>query len=133
MKKRLILGLALLLALPLMAEDKIYKTVDAEGNVVYTDQKPSEDAVPVDLPELTIIDPVEIGTQAVAPEQNDDRNQDANEMTFRILSPTQDETIWNTAYTVNVQLELSPDIPPGAQIALFVDGVLKTTTQSLSA
>ena len=132
LNKLLILLVTVLLALPLMAEDKIYKTVDEDGNVVYTDQKPSDDAEPVDLPELTIVDPVEIGT-APAPNSNGSQNQDQNQMTFRIVSPTQDETIWNTAYTVDVRLELSTGIPPGAQIALFVDGQLKTTTQSLSA
>jgi len=33
----------------------IYRVVDENGNVTYTDQKPSDDAVPMVLPEISVI------------------------------------------------------------------------------
>jgi hypothetical protein len=34
---------------------EVYKTVDEDGNVIYTDQRPSPDAEPMDLPGLSVI------------------------------------------------------------------------------
>lgn len=124
-----LLALLLLLALPLVAQDKIYKVVDADGNVIYTDQKPDDDSEPLDLPELSIVDPVEIGT---LPARAQDAPEAAPELIFSIDSPMQDETIWNTGFTVDVQMSLNTNIPAGTQIVLFVDGEQKATTRALS-
>lgn len=124
-----LLALMLLSALPLMAQDKIYKVVDADGNVTYTDQKPDDDSEPIDLPELSIVDPVEIGT---LPARAQGEAEAAPELAFSIASPMQDETIWNTGFTVDVQMSLNTEVPVGAQIVLFVDGEQKATTRALS-
>ena len=129
MNRMLIALLALMLALPLAAQDRIYKTVDADGNVIYTDQKPSDDAEPIDLPELSVVDPVEIGTLPARPQRAAD---EAPELVFSIASPIQDETIWNTGFTVDVRMSLSTEMPAGSQIVLFVDGEQKATTRALS-
>ena len=48
--QRLLIPLALLSLLAFTAaRAEIYKVVDEHGNVTYTDQKPSPDAVPVQL------------------------------------------------------------------------------------
>ena len=48
----------LVLAGPLAAQSggEIYKVVDEHGNVTYTDQRPSEGAVPMDLPPLSVVE-----------------------------------------------------------------------------
>ncbi|MEM1080490.1 MAG: DUF4124 domain-containing protein [Pseudomonadota bacterium] len=125
----LLIAVLLSVALTATAEDAIYKTVDEDGNVVYTDQRPSTDAEPLDLPELTVVDPVEIGTAAP---QATEAAEAPPPMELRIVSPLQDETIWNTGYTVDVQLDLTTVMPAGGEIHLFVDGEHKATTRALS-
>ena len=44
----------LLVAVPATAQ--VYKCVQEDGTVVYTDQRCSDDAQPMDLPELTVMD-----------------------------------------------------------------------------
>lgn len=111
----------------------IYKTVDENGNVVYTDQRPSEDAEPIPLPELTVVDPVEIGdSSAVDGNSENDRNAGSN-LEFTIVSPEPDEQIVNTGYTLNVQLSLNLDLPAGAEVVYILDGEEVRTTRSLSA
>ena len=58
MNKGMITALvAAVLLLPLngWSEGQIYKVVDEDGNVTFTDQKPSSNAEPVDLPPLSVI------------------------------------------------------------------------------
>lgn len=120
---------------PLHAQE-IYKTVDENGNVVYTDQKPSDDAVPVELKELTVVDPVKLGDQNVLSETAE-KEQDAEPQALydpglTILSPTPGQTIQNTAYVLDVQVDAERELPEGTQLAYLVDGELRATTRSLS-
>ena len=48
--------LALALPLAVAAEGEIYKVVDEDGNVTFTDQRPSDTAQPMDLPPLSVIE-----------------------------------------------------------------------------
>jgi hypothetical protein len=113
-----------------LAQD-IYKTVDEDGNVVYTDQKPSEDAEPVTLPDLTVVDPVDIGDPSAA--SSDDRETpDAAGPPLQILSPAAEETIWNTAYRLPVSVSVDGRIPSGAQLIYLVDGEERMTTRAQS-
>jgi hypothetical protein len=125
----LMLG-ALLLPLAAQAEGEIYKVVDKDGNVIYTDQRPSSDAKPMDLPELSIVktDPVEplpgaATTQAAEqpgkPTPNELRRMLAD---FRILQPQQEETFWGTGNQVTVAWGSSQSIPEGLSARLYVDG-----------
>jgi len=41
---------------------------------------------------------------------------------FNIVSPKQQETLWNVGTAVNVQVELDPPLQPSHLIDLFVDG-----------
>ncbi|MDX1625187.1 MAG: DUF4124 domain-containing protein [Wenzhouxiangellaceae bacterium] len=131
---RLAAPIALLIAaaaLPLAAQE-IYKTIDEDGNVVYTDQKPSEDAKPLKLPELTIVDAERMPDRAPSTGSSETQTIEPVEVEFRIASPEPDEIIVNTGYRVDVRVELGVDLPPGAQVAYYVDGELKKTVPSLS-
>jgi hypothetical protein len=55
--------------------------------------------------------------------------------TFNITSPAQQETLWNTGGSVNVQLAIEPRLQPNHRIDLFIDGQrrnLNVTTPQLS-
>jgi len=113
------------------AAQDIYKTVDADGNVVYTDRKPSEDVEPIPLPELTVVDPVQLGE----PGAIDEAGETAFEATgpaLRILAPEPGETIWNTAYVLSVEVDAAGPLPSGAQLVYLIDGEEFATTRSQS-
>ena len=118
---------------PAEAQD-IYKTVDENGNTVYTDQKPSDDAQPVKLRELTVVDPVDLGNeQAVSGNVGESEGgASAPEFGLRIVTPNSDETIWNTAYVLTVQVQTDREIPAGARLDYLVDGEVRSTTRAQS-
>ena len=128
----LLAGLFLAVAAPAAWAQQIYKTVDEDGNVVYTDQKPSEDAEPIPLPELTVVDPVELGDPAVAGGQSSNQESEMAQIDFSITAPMADEVIINTAYRLDVRVDLEVDLPRSAQIVYLVDGEEKLTSREMS-
>ncbi|NKI35394.1 DUF4124 domain-containing protein [Wenzhouxiangella sp. XN79A] len=108
---------------------QIYKTVDENGNVVYTDQKPSDDAEPIPLPELTVVDPVDLGNPAVA---SDDDEPEPRTIEMSIVSPLADEVIINTAYRLDVEVEFDAELPRGVEIVYRIDGEERLTSRERS-
>lgn len=119
-----------LLAMSAYAEGEIYKIVDKDGNVTFTDQRPAANAQPMDLPPLSIIE-----TDTPAPAANTDGAAGTEEpqpptprelrrqfRDFRITRPLQEETFWGTENTVVVTWESSQPIPPQMRVLLYVDG-----------
>jgi hypothetical protein len=130
----LMLGALALASAPIAAQE-IYKTVDENGNVVYTDRKPSDDAQPVTLPELTVVDPVELGDQAAADASAGNRSPDdepASDFGLSIVSPEPEATIRNTAYVLSVQVATDRELPSGTRLAYLVDGEVREQTRALS-
>jgi hypothetical protein len=119
----------LLLPFAAFPEGEIYKIVDKDGNVIYTDQRPSAAAEPMDLPELSVIQTeapppapaVEAAAEAeaTAPTAKDLRKLYAD---FRILQPQPEETFWGTENTVVVAWGSSEPVPPEMAVKLYVDG-----------
>ena len=130
MIKTLLTMLALLVPLAALAEGEIYKVVDKDGNVTYTDQRPSSDARPMDLPELSVVktDPVEpLPNTAAQTASQEPGKPTPNELRrllgdFRILQPQQEETFWGTGNQVTVAWGSSQPIPEGLSARLYVDG-----------
>jgi len=121
--------LLLVAVAPFADAQQIYKTVDEDGNVVYTDRKPSDDAEPIPLPELTVVDPVDIGDPSAA------RSTDSSEFEpfeFSIVSPLADEIIVNTAYRLDVEVDIDSELPNGAEIVYRVDGEEKLVSRDTS-
>jgi len=116
------------------AAQNIYKTVDENGNTVFTDQKPSEDAQPITLRELTVVDPVDLGNEQAVNGTGDESEDGASAPDFgiRIVTPSADETIWNTAYVLTVQVQTERELPAGARLAYLVDGEVRSTTRAQS-
>ncbi len=55
--------------------------------------------------------------------------------TFNIVSPMQQETLWNVGTVVNVQVELDPPLQPSHLLDIYVDGQrrnLNTTSTELT-
>jgi hypothetical protein len=125
----------LLLPLAAFPEGEIYRVVDKDGNVTYTDQRPSAEAQPMDLPELSVIQsdlpPPAPETAASAEDQaltpRDLRKLYAD---FRITQPQQEETFWGTANTVVVAWGSAQPIPPEMFVRLYVDGAAQDAPSS---
>ncbi len=119
---------------------EVYKVVDAEGNVTYTDQAPADGAAPMKLPELSIIDTdyqekapqsdVSAGTADPAvPAALTPRELRKLYKDFHITRPLAEETFWGTANTVVVSWGSSAALKPGMQVRVFVDGTAQEGAQ----
>jgi len=100
----------------------VYKSVDAQGNVVYTDQ-PAGDAKPVKLPPLST---VPAPSYKSATQSSADTHQPAadNYQKIRIISPTHDATLRDNTGAVPVNVVVEPELNSvaGHRYRYFLDG-----------
>ena len=114
---------------PLAAQ--VYKIVDENGNVTYTDQPPPDGTPPMELPEISVVDTSDT-QDYVSPIQNDADEAGMEARTprelremfrdFRILAPAPDETYWGTGNTVVVSWGSDTPYEPGMTVSVVVDG-----------
>ncbi|WP_191621311.1 DUF4124 domain-containing protein [Marinihelvus fidelis] len=132
-------------ASPVMAD--VYKTVDADGNVTYTDQPPGPGAEPMKLRELSVVERPEykatkteaekaaVAEQAESGEENPRevlRRMQAEYRDFRLVSPTPEQSYWGTANTATVAWDTSMGLQQGMKVRIYIDEqVVTTTSQSL--
>jgi hypothetical protein len=123
--------LAVTLPLAAAAEGEIYRVVDEDGNVTFTDQRPSDSAQPMDLPPLSVIEsaiePPEEAPPAATSEDEEVQAPTPRELRsqyrdFRITQPAQEETFWGTANTVVVAWGASQPPLSDMSARLYVDG-----------
>lgn len=128
----------LTMANPLMAE--VYKTVDEDGNVTYTDQPPGDGSRPMDLPPLSIIEtPVYQKTAREAAQSADGAAGEENKeiplktlrrtyRDFAIISPATEESVWRPDGPVSVAWNTASPLVAGMTVTLSVDGKKQTAT-----
>lgn len=109
----------------------LYKGVDAEGNVVYSDT-PFNDAERFTPPPISVVDApkVKVEKDAVVEE----KPAEFKYTRFDIVSPTNNQTIWNEPdLTVSMKLVPALNSEQGHNIWLLMDGkpVIKNS-QSMS-
>lgn len=123
--------LFILLPLAVFSQGQIYKVVDEDGNVTFTDQRPNASAQPMDLPPLSVIQTdiqvpaaqnQDVPEAAEEPKQPTARELRKKFSDFRITRPLPEETFWGTGNTVVVTWETSEPIPPEMKVVVFVDG-----------
>ena len=118
----------ILLPLTAFSQGEIYKVVDEDGNVTFTDQRPGAGAEPMDLPPLSVIEtdvqvpetPAAVADQEPKPPTSKELRKQFRD--FAITQPEQEQTFWGTANTVFVSWGSSEAIPPEMSVMLFVDG-----------
>jgi len=122
--------ISLLLPFSACAEGEIYKVVDKDGNVTFTDQRPSADAQPMNLPPLSVVE-TDSSTLTATPSAGSKEEEAGPPTTrqlrqqfrdFRITRPLPEETFWGTDNTVVVTWESSQPIPEDMNVLLYVDG-----------
>ena len=131
-KRWLILAAATLLFGSAGAAAQVYKVVDENGNVTYTDQPPETGAEAVDLPEIGVVetappkplpgrDPADeaAGEEGAEPSERELRSMYRD---FRLVSPTPDQSLWGTGNAVAVSWTAGAALQPGMQVRIAVDG-----------
>jgi hypothetical protein len=125
----LILLVILLFSSTAFAQGDIYKVVDKDGNVTFTDQPPNDGAQPLDLPPLSVIETdiqvpetAAAGSAADEPKPPTIRQLRKQFRDFKITRPQPEETFWGTANSVFVSWGSSQPIPQSMSAMLFVDG-----------
>ncbi|MGI9278439.1 MAG: DUF4124 domain-containing protein [Endozoicomonas sp.] len=112
----------LLLTLPLLGQtSEIYKTVDKNGNVTFTDSPgANKKAEPVELTPITSIPSTQTSNRSTI-KRIDDQKENLYP-TFTITEPANDSTVRdNGNFTVKVSLK--PSLAIGHNLSLSVNGV----------
>ena len=127
---------ALLLALaasPLMAQ--VYKVVDKDGNVTFTDQPPGDGSKPIKLAPISVIEaPVYEKAPKLTDEEEAAKEPSLSYLRkiyrdFAIISPTQEESVWKPDGPIAVAWSVRTALQPGMKVALFLDGTKHVTTE----
>lgn len=141
LNKSLMIVFALLMisATPLMAQ--VYKVVDKDGNVTYTDQPPADGSGPVELKPISVIEAPSYPTETSPGDKPDSADADKkmslsylrkNYRDFAIVSPQADESVWRPDGPIPVAWTTKYALQDGMQVTLFVDGKrYSTTTQPM--
>lgn len=121
---------ALLVALPALAAP-VYRHVDANGNVVYSDE-PGQGSR-IDLKPITVVDPAEVESRS-RPAQSTTTSPSAVDYDrFAITSPSNGETLpTGQGGNVQVQLAIEPELQPGDRVQLRVDGAVSQSPMHTS-
>jgi len=110
--------------------------VDAKGQVHYSDT-PVPGAKQVELTGAQGFGAARSQQQAAAAPAPSAAAQSpsASYRTFTIVSPAQQETLWNIGTMLNVQLAIEPGLQPNHRLDLFIDGErrnLNSTSSQMS-
>ncbi|MEM6708741.1 MAG: DUF4124 domain-containing protein [Pseudomonadota bacterium] len=138
------IALTALLASSATAATRIYKTVDENGNVVYTDVAPKEpedaERMEIKLPELNQFEQAESEPQSAvenltpADDEADSEDEPGPIVYQRValVTPTDDEAIRANNGNLTLQAQILPALDPNHQLRFFVDGAPVGTTRSLT-
>jgi hypothetical protein len=115
-------GFVILLLLAQAAQADVYKSINADGEVVFSDV-PGEGAERVRLPEVTTYKPPPPKrSSASTPDRSADAAAPYN--SFKVSKPEDGATIWDNEGIVTLALALEPAllIDSGHMIQFFLDG-----------
>ena len=109
----------------------MYKWVDAEGNISYSDQPPFKDADKLDPPPINTT-PAVSAPKTAAKEVEEET--DTKYSFFKITSPENDATIRNNEGNFSISLGINPELDTanGHYLTILLDGkpVHKKTTST---
>ncbi|MDH5357203.1 MAG: DUF4124 domain-containing protein [Gammaproteobacteria bacterium] len=118
-------ALVLLMFIVMTAHAVVYRSTDRHGNVIFSDQ-PDDNAEQIELKKLPTYTPapIPVTPDIIEPEQLLE-NVLPPKYQIKIVSPKQNESIWENAGNVGVNVELTPELNTerGDQLMLKLDGV----------
>ena len=118
MKRLMLLQMVLAFALSAAAADTIYRQVDEQGRVIYSDQ-PTADAEPVDLPPANTAPAVQPSAPATA-----DHGPPAREVYRSLAIREPGGIIPNGLAGATVRVDLEPELRSGHRLQVLLDGEL---------
>lgn len=121
--KKILFIVFFLLFYPAHAE--MYKWVDENGEIIYSDEPPHENATPLNPPPLTTTPAIKYKPEA-KPEIKDDKKATSYSV-FKITSPGNDQVVRDNSGNITVKLAIEPalDTKEGHTITLLVDSQSK--------
>lgn len=109
---------------------QVYKYIDENGNLVYSDTPPpnKQDMQPAELPDIIVQPSVKV------PERSVDTDPQTRDIDISISSPTEGATILATASSFNVSATVSKKLFPHESVRLLVNGTphASSTTKALN-
>jgi hypothetical protein len=114
----------LLLSIAVSSTAAVYKWKKPDGSIIYSDQPPSKDAAPADLPavqEIKIVPPPSPSPEESTPKRSSEPRT-VEYTTLEITSPANDSTIRDNAGNVSVNLDLEPALQEGDSVSVMLDG-----------
>jgi len=121
-----------------VASTQVYKVVDENGNVTFTDRQPKDGAEPIKLAPISVIETPDYKRPAKASR----KKADSKEMSLRdlrrrfadfaIISPQQEESVWNPAANITVTWTTSKPLQAGMQVTIYIDGKQQSKTVAKS-
>ncbi len=130
MSRHLLIASSLILSLSLssLVIAEIYKTVDKNGRITYTDVPPANtDAKPLELKTIN-----SLPSPAVIPNTSprySSVSDDANEYQVQITAPENGTTLLADERSVTVSISIEPSLNDGNLLAYKINGDTLTTTQ----
>ncbi len=97
--------------------DTIYKTVDEQGNVVFSDV-PSDDSKAIDVE----LQNIQEATQITAPPAQQAPSAAKTEYRITLLSPAEGQRFGPTQRYLSISVEVQPGLSPQHNIAFYLDG-----------
>ena len=132
--KTTVIFLSLLLITGAMsdAHARIYKTVDKEGNVVFTDIPPKDEsqAIEIDTRNNYTPEPLPATAPVAAGEvQAEDAEPGVSYDSLSIVTPTNDEPVRENAGNINIAVAANPsvDTDSGHSLEILMDGVVQAS------
>lgn len=132
----ILMACSLAMATNAMSAD-VYKVVDEDGNVTYTDKPPPDGSKPIKLAPISVVE----APTYEQPEKADAEGEESKEMTlpylrkqysdFAIVSPQQEESVWHPEAAMPVAWSTRYQLQEGMQVTVYVDGkqIAKTSDQ----
>jgi len=117
--------LILLAACSVATAAEVYRWVDQDGEVHYSD-RPHEDAEKVTLPQAqTFSAPVpqkSTGGSNAGKDRRGDNKKDVSYSSVNIVSPKSGEVLWNTGGSMKVSVSTQPSLRRGHTLMIYLDG-----------
>lgn len=128
--------LCLLMFPVLVLAHTIYKQVDEDGSVTYSDEPMTDGAQPMDLPEISVVDrtpaPVIEGAAGDGPQEGGEGEEEAAVYTrLEILSPRSEETFWLPEARIYAVVQVSPSLAPNHSLRYALNGQNLANTRSV--
>lgn len=121
---RWILMVLLLVSWPVVAAEELWRWVDEDGVIHYSDRPhPGAERVVLESAQSYRAPAQPARTEDGVAEEDDDADADgAAYSELRIVSPEPEETLWNIGTELDVRLSISPAMSQAHQLRIYLDG-----------